>query len=409
MSIVLNKLICSFKSELPNEIDFAMQVATLLANTDNFSWSDNYPLVDAICSSLHVFTCVCKDNSTAHTCNCYPKFWHKLLTGDNLNNIYLQAATLPPDTEQSYLRFSKLSDHELEDHTKIYRRVRTAAELIKQFSMTCDISLRTEKPNEAVLNNYNFHNNIKKKPKASPSLLKFVSLLLFCDDTPFNLIGLDILSNVASKLSKLPDSTGDLTCSQLVQMFREHCIQNISCHDGDIYIIIRSVEVVSRLISSSSPRVYSNVVSLISEKNLLLRIEQLLTSRNDVNLFLAALECFYRISRHQPHLIAPSRAQHLIKILVILLNCEDKQFFTTNALKRIELIGLDESATSNNSPLSISVRLTAALILRNLATESTEMKQALKYHETLLSEICMTNGRDESKILAECLSLFSSD
>jgi len=65
-------------------------------------------------------------------------------------------------------------------------------------------------------------------------------------------------------------------------------------------------------------------------------------------------------------------------------------------------------STNNNSPLSVSVRLTAALILRNLATQSNEMKQALGNYEPLLSEICMTNGRDESKIIAECLSLFSN-
>jgi hypothetical protein len=597
MSIVMNKLICSFKSDLPNEIDFAMQVATLLANTDNFSWSKDYPLVDAICSSLHVFTCVCNDNVTL-TCDCYPRFWHKILDAEHANNPYLQIATLPTETEQSYLNFNNIKDHELEDHNKIYKRIKTAAELIKQFSMTCDITLKTEKQisNELdnqnnIYNNYNYHPIKKKKAKASPPLLKFVSLLLFCGDATLNLIGLDILSNIASKLSKVPEQTNDLTCTKLVQMFQELCIDNISCQDGDIYMIIRSIEVISRLISSSNTRVYSSVVSLINDRKILLRVEQLLTSRNDVNLFLAALEFFYRVSRHQPHLIASKRAQHLIKILVNLLNCEDKQFFTPTALKRIELLDNEEptamttpalllpskapsaanttttktnaSTTTtktntttttpttktnttttttttktntpttpssticspatftcewndcnlkfaepkqvfthvfethvgsiqpnelssckwtgpkgsgpgcstkrpkysllthlndfhcneaalqralsrsepikppehpgygpnaallairrhaslekngtrslNHSPLSVSVRLTAALILRNLASESPEMKQALANYEPLLSEICMTNGRDESKIIAECLSLFAND
>lgn len=593
MSINMNKLICSFKSDLPNEIDFAMQVATLLANTENFSWSKDYPLVDAICSSLHVFSCVC-NGDIALACDCYPRFWHKILNDDNANNPYLQIATLPTETEQSYTNFPNIKDHELEDHNKIYKRIKAAAELIKQFSLTCDIALKSEKQE------INQDEPTRKKTaKSSPPLLKFISLLLYCDDTTLNLIGLDILSNTASKLSKVPEHTNGLLCTKLVQMFQEHCIDNISCQDGDIYMIIRSIEVVSRLISSSNSRVYSSVVSLINDRKILLRIEQLLTSRNDVNLFLAALEFFYRISRHQPHLIASRRAQHLIKILVNLLNCEDNQFFTPTALKKIELLDNEELTTittptimmpskppptapltatttttvsttttqpaqaqtqapkvqpqvQNNcqppppppqlqqqqqsplnencspvpqftcewngcnlkfpepkqvvthvfekhvgsiqpnelsscqwtgpkgsgpgcltkrpkysllthlndfhcneaslqralsrsepikppehpgygpnaallairrhaslekngtrslshSPLSVSVRLTAALILRNLASQSPEMRQALANHEPLLSEICMTNGRDESKIIAECLSLFNSD
>lgn len=592
----MNKLVCSFKSHLPNEIDFAMQVATLLANTDNFTWSKDYQLVDAICSSLHVFTCIC--GYASNYCDCYPKFWHKILDKRIANDPHIQAATVPPDTEQSYLNFDSLIDHDLKDHNRIYKRIKTAAELIKQFSMTCGPSTEQqeqEKQNDEENSyNFNYHQMKKKKLRASPSLLKFVSLLLQCDDTPLNLIGLDILSNTASKLSKIPDATNnDATCAKLVQMFQEQCIDNIGCQDGDIYIIIRSIEVVSKLISSSSSRVSSNIINLINERGLLVRIEQLLTSRNDVNLFLATLECCYRISRHQPHLIAAGRVQHLIKILVNLLNCEEKQFFTPNALKRIKLVDSGESIdwtiplpnvesknvvqvnqstttkpqnnhqkasnnltnntnhlktnntvvkepvkengselnnippqppakeytcewnncntkfteakqvythvfevhigslapdalsscqwsgpngsgpgcltkrpkysllthlndfhcntsaleralsksepikppehpgygpnaallairrhaniekngsrSQNHSPLSVSVRLTAALILRNLATVSSEMKHALENHEPLLSEICMTNGRDESKIIAECLSLFSSE
>lgn len=79
------------------------------------------------------------------------------------------------------------------------------------------------------------------------------------------------------------------------------------------------------------------------------------------------------------------------------------------ALKRHANIEKNGTKVLDHSPLSVSVRLTSALILRNLATHSAEMKQALTYFEPLLSEICMTNGRDESKIIAECLSLFTKE
>lgn len=346
MAIIrMNKLICSFKSDLPNEIDFAMQVATLLANSDNFIWSKDYPLVDAICSSLHVFSCICEDSST---CYCYPKFWHKILI-KHASNIYLQASTLPPDMEQTFLNFEMLQDHELKNHNKIYKRIKTAAELIKQFSMTTGTSKagNTEPTKEDI----NYFLMKKKKLKAPPSLLKFVSLLLFCDDAPLNLIGLDILSNTASKLSKIPEMTDDIICSKLVQMFQERCVDDISRLDGDIYIVNRSLEVVSRLISSSSKNVSSTTINLIVERNLVQRIEQFLTSHYDVALFLSALECCYRISRHQPHLLISSKTRYLMKILVNLLNCDDSRYFTPRALKRIKLIDEEDLTVLSPKPL----------------------------------------------------------
>lgn len=428
----LAKLVCSLKSDLPNEIDFAMQAATVLANSDNFIWSNDYPLVDAICSSLHVYSCVCKDDTSIFSCYCYPRFWHKILDEKSINLKHIQAATLPADLEQSYVDFINLKDHEQDDHDKIYKRVRTAAEIIKQFSLTCGIksptsSLTTiretenfdqqqytnmngdsniqyiqnqtsnqaqqqvptyqQQPpmnqhnNSQILQNHNhlqpmssshqlnITNNIammsnqmnqytytvnqtkKKRPKSSPSLLKFVSLLLVSKDMPLYLIGLDILSNTASKLSKIPDLfTSDGNVTKYVQMFQQHCINNICCPDGDIYVIIRSIEVVSKLISSSSSRLSNAILHHINESGLIDRIEQLLTSRNDVNLFLAALECCYRISRHQPQLIATGRAQPMTKILVNLLNCEEKMFFMPSALKRIALIGDEETSEWTQLP-----------------------------------------------------------
>lgn len=58
----------------------------------------------------------------------------------------------------------------------------------------------------------------------------------------------------------------------------------------------------------------------------------------------------------------------------------------------------------HRSILSTSVRLTAAIIMRNLARESSSIKQFLENYESLLSEISMSEG-DEGKIVAECLSL----
>lgn len=333
----MNKLICSFRSDLPNEIDFAMQIATLVANTDNFTWHQDYPLIDAICSSLHVYICVCGNSAS---CYCYPRFWHKILL-KHANNQCLQAATVPPDMDISFMNFENLTDHDSNNHAKVYKRIKTVAELIKQFSMTTGVS-RDEKEDQ-ITNNFSYHQMKKKKLKASPSLLKFVSLLLHCDDMPLNLIGLDIISNTASKLAKIPEVTNDSTYAKLVQMFQDYCISNISRTDGDIYIVNRSIEVVSRLLSTSSRRASSSITSSIVENDIVFRIEQFLTCQYDVTLFLSALECCYRMSRHHPHLLTTGRAKYLMKILVNLLNCDDNRYFTPKALKRIKLVDEEES------------------------------------------------------------------
>lgn len=527
----------------------------------------------------------------------------------------MQLAAAPPDMDPSYMKFEKLKIHDTKEHNEIYKRIKIVAELLRQFSMTTGIKhVQTEeKPN------YNYYYHVthnyqrrKKKIKATHRLLKFVSLLLHCDDVTFNQLGLDILSNTAPKLAKLVDHSDHPTCSKLIDMFYKYCIEHIIEEDGDIYNVKRSIEVVTRLISSSNRQVSSNMINLFVEKNIVARLEQLLTSQHDVTLFLAALECCFKISACQVYLLTSEKSKYLVKILINLLNCEAHGFFSPIALKRIKLVDeeyedsqdnfipiyppaqepvrkialpskdttqivhrkvnakpvvsqVDDPKTVENkpendkaanhvsngiknlvddkkdntspvtdcineiktsieknqyrcewdgcafssskpelvyshvfdehikplpcdsltpcswsgpngsgpgcltkrpkyslmthledfhcnattqpqpsikppefpgyapnaayvairrhasmdnannkgipfqSPLSVSVRLTSASILRNLASSSPEIKQTLKIYESFLSEICMSKSRDESKIVAECLSLFSTD
>lgn len=331
-----SKLICSFKSDLPNEIDFGIQIATILANSETFVWSTDYPVVDAMCSSLHTFACVCQTEST---CYCYSRFWHKLLVTHSKNS-YLTTAALPPEIDPAYMNFDTLEDHDLKDHLKIYARIKKAAELIMQFSMTTEVT-KVDKKEETI---YDYHRVKKKKQKASFPLLKFVSLLLHCDDMTFNTLGLTIISNTASKLSKVTNnSPNDQVCAKLIRMFQDYVVDSVVRLDGDIQIINRSIEAISNLISSSNKRVSSQAVNMIVEKNVVERIEQFLTCQYDVSLFLSALECCYRISRHHPNLLVASGRNYLIKLLVLLLDCEDKSFFKHSALKKIKLVEDDDN------------------------------------------------------------------
>lgn len=341
----LHKLVCSLKSGLPNEIDFAMHVSTLLANSDSLSWSEDYRLVDAICESLQVFTCVCDDQDGANnSCYCFAKFWRKLFPENNETNLKVfRMSVVPAHTLPQYMRFDQLTNHSNKDHTKIYNRIKHVAELIRQISLTTgepSFKKRNRITNEQ--HTHYQHTLKKKKLCASGSLLKFAALLLFCDDIAFKDIGLDIVANVSPKLSKLSE-INDLNSQKLIDAIHSFCLKAINQENGDIYTVNRCLEIVSKLLSSSSQRLSSKIAAMILENNLIARLEQLLTCQHDVTLFLSALECCYHISQHQPQLIIDSERRYLIKLLINLLNCDAQRYFTSSSLKRIKLI--DERIT----------------------------------------------------------------
>ncbi|UXI16063.1 hypothetical protein NH340_JMT02006 [Sarcoptes scabiei] len=72
---------------------------------------------------------------------------------------------------------------------------------------------------------------------------------------------------------------------------------------------------------------------------------------------------------------------------------------------------LIESKESFNSltPLTVSIRLTSALILRNLAQSSQIFKKSLELFEQQLCEISVADDRDESKTIAQCLAVINEN
>nr|XP_027204337.1 uncharacterized protein LOC113798053 [Dermatophagoides pteronyssinus] len=59
------------------------------------------------------------------------------------------------------------------------------------------------------------------------------------------------------------------------------------------------------------------------------------------------------------------------------------------------------------TPLTVSIRLTTALILRNLAKRSHFIKKSLELFESLLCEISAAEDRDESRTIAQCLAVLN--
>jgi len=80
------------------------------------------------------------------------------------------------------------------------------------------------------------------------------------------------------------------------------------------------------------------------------------------------------------------------------------------AIKRHSTTNFVESRpVANISPLSKSVRPTAAMILRNLAQHSNSIKNLLKNYESYLSELCIFDNREDSRTLAQCLAVIAQD
>ncbi|RWS15768.1 AT-rich interactive domain-containing protein 2-like protein [Dinothrombium tinctorium] len=58
------------------------------------------------------------------------------------------------------------------------------------------------------------------------------------------------------------------------------------------------------------------------------------------------------------------------------------------------------------TPLTASIRLTAALTLRNLCFHSVSVRKTLQSYEPFLNELCIMEGRDESRTIAQCLARY---
>ena len=237
----LNKLFCSLLSGLPNELDFALKVSTILINSNRFDWNSDYKYVDLLLECTKNYCCLCEQQNDSvsqefdvdicdifredeqNSCNCYQRFWYQC----------------SPDEQTFELVFSSLDPHievfSDEDFHKIEERVRLIAEIIRNLSFTYDCD----------------SDELVSGCVASPLLMKFLLLLSNSSSQQFNYIAFDIISNIAPTTAFVND---DNDYKVIQQSLHRRCV-DIAMTSNDIHWTSRSLEIVARLFSSNNEEI----------------------------------------------------------------------------------------------------------------------------------------------------------
>lgn len=281
----LNKLYCALLSGLPNEMEFGLSVASTLATSQHVDWIADYKFVEVLLDCLKLYACVCevqaaepldaalptcssspvsetgaatdcssrngeqcntppassfpKPNlvSPPKRCSCLPNFWSKLCNDSSVMECALDEQSDSPDCGSH-------THHDMYTQDSIYRRVARIADLIRTLSLTIETSFGTD-------------------VTVPPSLLKFVSLLLSANDALFNSTGLDILSNLAAHTAVTRDEDDEY--STLQKHVYQKCVSHI-IRSNDINCLNRSLEVITKLVTTSNDEITVLVTTLFDEE-----------------------------------------------------------------------------------------------------------------------------------------------
>lgn len=267
----LNKLYCSLVSGLPNEMDFALGVLTTLASSRDVDGIADFRLIEILLECYTLYSCCCEESpspsipaiaadniapdsgvdemdcsdqscntSSADTtvtsnlerCPCLSRFWSRQCNDETVTAIVFESAD--PTT----------SDHASHTQDKIYKRVLRIAELVRTLSFSIE-QLSCETTTCAPL-----------------SLLKFVALLLTSDDTVYNAIGLDIISNIATLTASLSES--DAYSALQERVYRR--IVTFLLTSTDLHCLSRAIEVLTRLLTTGNDEITKLITQLLDNE-----------------------------------------------------------------------------------------------------------------------------------------------
>ncbi|XP_074603385.1 uncharacterized protein LOC141856870 isoform X2 [Brevipalpus obovatus] len=297
--------------------------------------------------------------------------------------------------------FFNLRKHPPTNHQRIYRTMKSVCEIIRNLSFNIEqleINKSLNDPDDNSVVKYSAGGSAYSF--ATSNLMKFLILLISCKDQYFNNIGLDTLSNIASLIDVNSNNKQYLKSLELIN---RHCIDSI-LFSNDINRINRCLEITSKLVVKYSDKSSDYLVSHL-EQELIHRLTELLTCQHDVILVITCLECFRALSECCPEFLI-KECPNLLKILLVLVNCDASEYFTKTALARVKVIderrklppeGSNKNiilASKSNAPLD-QESFTISWLKTTYEAKPSASRSALKISDMYdeFTKHCLRNGR----------------
>lgn len=275
-----NKLYCSLLSGLPNELDFALKVSTILANSKKLDWFSNIKFIDLLLECCPYYCCICSEevncddehinSNESHckelsmnkealsmskealsmnkgalsmnkegfftTCKCYERFWFQYCNNEQVHELVFGLRTF---------QFEELSS---DDFQLIYRRLKTIAELIRNLSFTYE-------ENDQLL-------TLPCTSGGTVSMLRFLILLMMCDDSLLNNISYDIISNI---ITSMAFTQSDEPYYHLKTFIFKQCTFT-AMTSNNVYHTSRCLEIISRILYFSNEDVTNSLINDLEQQ-----------------------------------------------------------------------------------------------------------------------------------------------
>lgn len=381
-------------SDLPNEMDFGLRVATILTNSEKIDNLADFRFIDVIIECCVLYVCDCEradyskstdyqfedekfinsqnkqdllehlnlindknDNrsttSSEHKENVCDKVIKSVSTKFNSNNVrkfvpfkdcncFIKFWCQMISDQELLKMIFDLSDDELDQlydenfsqevHQKNYYKIKRIVCLLNNLSYSIE-KLRQDQSNDYEELSKVFNGALDN---ASINLLRLFILLLNSNDQFFINTALESISNISPLVNSSLPPLDQNTYVKLLTSIYEWCVQKV-LNSLDVNCLNRSLEILSKLINSNHEAINRLIISeVFNQTEFFNKLTELLTCQHDVGLVVSTLECCLSLSENYPKLLLTDN-KHLVKMLINLINCEEGQYFSPSSIKKVKI------------------------------------------------------------------------